>query len=348
MPEGSLSRTSNPLERAMPSGVGLTGIRVLLGILAAALCSGCSTLRVNTGSEADGIPFYKKVGVKRQHTVYAHTSLQVTLSFRPVRIAKDGQEVLGTAQSVTRWVESSQSSRQRISELNQASLAVRGVPFSDLQRRQADLLRLLNAIPEASAGDGSHPDTTELVTISNHVDLISVVDYSTVYYLNSRKPLFGSASIAAEVAADGTLAKTDASASAEAGEAIESIATGLATLAPIEEFLSTRWLPSSTSDKAMFLREMQVPLYPGDVRDTTDQTVGLVVEVSVQEKTVHYDFVRDLPPGHSIVDKLPHVPADFATGIFTRTVVDVKAKAPEAKDAVSFSGSITLPAQKKP
>ena len=176
-----------------------------------------------------GIMYYAKKGVYKQTTVYRRSYLRVSLKITeilpPENQGAKNREVSRPTMTIN--VPKDKDGSNALQEF--AVFLNRKISATDAVRKFGDLPKI---------------DITTLSweksPVSNSVVLTTEVDYQNTYYINSNSPWFGSGSLNAELHADGTLTKADAT--VEPG-----IAEGLPELIPFKEFLEARHVVTTTA-----------------------------------------------------------------------------------------------------
>jgi hypothetical protein len=304
--------------------------------------TGCmQALSVSRGNseKLKGVPFYMKAGVFRQHTVRRHSTLRLTLTFAPViGTGTDGAEKLGTKATYEREVDDTPGNWSLLVNVSDAIRAFQTNSGGGANMLTDAILTAFSAIPRYPSEGTSSPDTSGLSVVANFVERLAVVDYSTKYYLNARRPLFGSATVAAELGPDGTLAKGSADVKSDLPAALTAAAGAVSGLVPVKEFLTARLIPVKPDTGGVHALDIPKGVVAPVVR----------VEFTLVQKIVTYDFVRDSEKDPVTAGQLTPLSADFVRGLFT--VRETPDGAGEAGDqnAVTFTGKVQLPAPKKP
>ncbi len=330
----------------------LTGRTTPLALLFAVvlLVPGCQTLRVSTdhGSVA-GLPFYLKSGVFRHHTLYEQPFIHVSVAVAAIIGVKNGEDVLAPETTYERDVMANQENLRQIDALQSMITDITLGSATDVQKSLPKLRDALDAIPRMSRDTLLKPDMTALPN-ANFVERVTVTDYNTRYYLNSNRSAFGSATVSAELAADGTLSKSEAQSESKVPDAITAAATALTGIAPIKEFLTYKWIPAAapgasgaaaTSDTlAKTLTTLGVAVGP-------EPPMGARIQLRATESAMVYDMYLDSANDPSATGLLIPLKRDPTMYQF---VIKQKEQPEEKKpdDAISFKGSIQLPAPKKP
>ena len=190
-------------------------------------------------------------------------------------------------------------------------------PGNDLQNFITELGRL----PEAVTLD---PDSSKFKLISNSLKPEVVVDYATKYYLNSRIPWFGTASVSQKLAANGTLTEASSTVDSQLDE-LAGIAAGLVT--PLSNV------------KIAEIQKDSPPFIEGG---------AVSYRLKVTEIGFLYTFTRILCENSCNLSGLEAEPIkpDLVKGNYSRvpwpvTLAETKPK--ENKPTINVSGSIQLP-----
>lgn len=305
-----------------------------IGLLPLTAC--VPAFQVTKGTEPKGIPFYVKSEVHRHHSTYQYDWWRVSLTHIPVIAEASGTTpaVLGPKSTRVKDVAATAANRAALDNLRNLIDALPAVPARDpavLLKQITDAFAALDPVPDNHV---SQPDAKLLRLTSNFVERVSVVDYSRTYYLNGRIPPFGSNNLNTELAADGTLAKGSTTVSGGVGDAIGSIASAITGIAPIKEFLTTRWTPAPKAEGEKFL--------PG--AGDPDRARPFRMELAVEGQALTFDFTKDYTSAPTLAGPLP---ADFAGGTFTSRTVDKPAEK-AAEEGITFAGKVVMPPAKKP
>ncbi|HVO81650.1 MAG TPA: hypothetical protein VMT28_13025 [Terriglobales bacterium] len=169
--------------------------------VACLLLTGCgSTVRVyksnSLSSDPKGIPFYAKTAVCKQETVWLEP--QYVLSYEQ----KIGKDAFGPIEKVL-------SRREFLDKTVQGFILQPG----DLDAWSTKIVTLPgpSAVNESDAASIlAEEKLGNWTRVANSATLDAVVDYSIVFYLNSKRPLAGTGQIDGKLAADGTLTEGSA------------------------------------------------------------------------------------------------------------------------------------------
>ena len=322
------------------------GIHLCPLALTLALCTACSSAFTvkSEGIEPHGLPFYLKSMVYRHHTTYEYSWVRLSLSQAPISRTVAGIETPGPRTTRVRDVLESTDNRRKIDDLQRL---VAGLPAKAVGELPGAILQIhaaFDSIARLPEDDSTPPSRASLRPTGNFIERVPVVDYTRIYYLNGKVPWFGSNSMSAELAADGTLSKGSAEASGGVGGAIDAISSALTGIAPIKEFLSSKWLPTK-DDSAALTSDPKFGLLFGTT-NFDPGTLSFHMEIALEQKFMTFDFTKDSPTPFSGGD-LERVPVDFKTGTFTARRNDEATEKPAA-DGIGFSGTIRLPEPKKP
>jgi len=303
-----------------------------------------SAFKVSEGSKPKGLPFYVKSMVYRHHSLYEHSWVRVALSFAPAVDGASGPEETGARTTMVREVQDDAASLAAIKSLQARVADLPHTPLVVLRDTLLSIRTAFNALPSVPPQHLSRPSGSDLRLSGNYVERIAIVDYTKRYYLNAKVPFFGSNSLAADLAADGTLAKSSSSGTGGGSEAIAAIAGAVTGVLPIKEWLSAKWVPTTAENAALQSGNQQSV---DALRALPDpKTKSVRVELAVETQSVTYDFVSDSthpPSGQS----LKPVASDFDNGLFTMRVAE-KPGEKGAENAINFSGKVQLPPAKQP
>jgi hypothetical protein len=278
--------------------------------LLAVLSIGCQNARVHDqdGKSVPGIPFFAKKVVFKQTSSYEVRGLLVTLRLDP----KPG------AAAQSRLVAADAAGQAKVQALRTAIAGCRSAA--------ADICR-----SSVQAAFDSLPafDTTaapkELV--GNAVEAVVVVDGSRTLYLNSWFPVFGSTTVAPELAADGTLSKATVSTTSE-------WATVATSFLPVKELLTGKLAPAQATKMVTGAAGPEMP------------------ECEISGAGFIYDFVGFFPNDPRVCAEPPActarpIPFDLAGGLFMRRPAGAAADKKDEGKKVGFSGEVTLPENKE-
>ena len=277
--------------------------------LLAVLSIGCQNARVHDGEgkSLPGIPFFAKKVVFKQTSSYEVGGLLVTLRLDP----KDPS----SAQS--RLVPATAAGQAKVQALRDAITVCRSAAADACRHTVQAAFDALPVLDPAKAPND---------LIANTVEPVVVVDDSRVLYLNSWFPVFGSSSVAPELAADGTLSKATVSTTSE-------WATVATAFLPIKEFLTAKLVPTPTGVKA---------------------AAPETIECEISRAGYVYDFVGFFPR-----DKDPRtctqpptctakpIPFDLSNGLFVRRPIGAATEKKDDGKKVDFSGEVTIPKDKE-
>ncbi len=314
--------------------------------LALSLCVSCtSAFQVKTdGGDPKGLPFYLKSMVYRQHSTYEYAWLRLSLGQAPVPpTGTQGAEQTGPRTVMVRDVRDDDENRQRIARLQALVADLPAKAPSDLDKEIAKIREAFAAIPALPSTHTRAPGDANLRMTANYVERVPVVDYTKVYYLNGTIPPFGSNNLSAELAADGTLSKGATESTGGVGDAIGTIATAVTGLAPIKEFLTTKWVPTKSDSTDLANAKTFLPLAVRPLADP--QTFSFRVDVAVESQALTFDFIQDgtRPTTGASLDP---VKVNFTQGLYTVRGMDKSTETP-AEDGIVFSGKVQLPTKKE-
>jgi len=261
-----------------------------------------------------GVPFYIKVGRHQQTTVYHEVWSQATL--RIVALQGTGAD---------------------IKEIEVTSITQAFVPAArdELRGLQSELANVSDAEGLRKVTDRfldltkdkRHVGTERLTQpVSNYLEPIDTVDYSKLYFINAPLPWFGSATLTAKVAADGTLSEASATSETKLAEAISSVL-------PIKEWLTSTVVPTKATggQGKVFAAAMPQKAY-----------------LNVEQRGYVYTFTKLLPtdPCFGKPDEKCLIPIAFDTDgrNYRRTELGKEEeKKKEAGKSIEVNGTIELP-----
>jgi hypothetical protein len=189
----------------------------------------------------DGIPFYKKIPVFTQTSIYLDPFYEVRLF---INYKKDGSQT----KAITLPAAVSTIYEEGLAGCNQFYEATQS--FSALVDPIAAIIKSFdNSIPADykyrirgvdDFTDGSNKKLP--VLYSNVVDSKMIVDWKNQYYINYKVPIAGSSSLTAELSGEGTLNKVTGETE---DKTLSTIMEGISTLLPLKEYLTAKWIPKS-------------------------------------------------------------------------------------------------------
>lgn len=265
---------------------------------------GCTTVyEVHRGSgKISGIPFYVQVGACTQETVYLETVYNLTIQALG---AEKVPPVVVLEKPIAASVyasEAMQTLRATIAG-GSASLATISQQFNRLDRFS----------PAAAP---------EVILASNVTKPDRFVDYTNVHYVNVKKPLMGSASAAAKLNADGTLAES-------AAEVEDKTVETLLSAVPVSEILLGAVGSGGAADFLPSIAGMD---------PTKGRPLQLVVTPTRFKHTLTKTERGDVP----CVAK-PQIKLTDETANKRREAVNDGDKAKEDENTIGVSGKIVLP-----
>ncbi|MFN2400631.1 MAG: hypothetical protein ABR543_18640 [Gemmatimonadaceae bacterium] len=166
-----------------------------------------SAFQVSEDAKSAGLPFYVKSMIYRQHSNFEYSWLRVSLSTAPVLNNTGGAEKLGARTTVTKDIRDDAASRTALARLQGLVSDFPQSSIDALANSIKDIHAAFDALPALAPDHLKKPLYSELRLAGNYVERVPIVDYTKRYYLNAKAPFFGSSNLAAEVSAEGTLAK---------------------------------------------------------------------------------------------------------------------------------------------
>jgi hypothetical protein len=183
-------------------------VAVFVALAGLPACSTYRIMRYDTGARPGqdsvssgyrripGVPFYAKRAVCRQETVYQQDL--VRLSFKVHEIFYNEATALPDS-TVLRYTDERMVSRATLAAPELATLRLQPTSQADWQNQAATLKNL----PQVDLARWQ--ESSDRLLVSNRTAPFLYVDYENPYYLNADRPLMGSSSVNATLAADGTL-----------------------------------------------------------------------------------------------------------------------------------------------
>jgi hypothetical protein len=314
--------------------------------------------RANTAGSVAGIPFYVKAGICKHQTIWLQPIYSVTLkmTFTPDDKGKPANDkgkpandkgkpaddkakpAIVSSRTLVLTLAEVQSAdfktlMQAVNEAQpDANGGISAAALGDIEdawttlseRQPADPYRLdqnqLRSVPVPGApGVPAGTDRNRVLQVANETVAETYVDYSTMYFFNTSKPLAGSAQGNVELAGDGTMTKGSAQ--------IESktLQTFL-DLLPVKDVLGT-----------VAKGAVGAALAPTPVAGTV--TYDLSISVQQVWKHTHYKYLAVAPPCAPPAGELITA-NDYS--LLTEDVTEPKKK-PADGQTISVNGSIQLP-----
>jgi hypothetical protein len=306
-------------------------LKVASVLLLALLCACASTLSVHRETTdsgktegVDGIPFYIQKAHCVHETVWLETQYQLKLTKFAAETADEGTKTPAKPpKKLGEWEKLISEATMHTSDFDSLRSLIGREDATDSK----DLERLLVKLPvydfKKVLDDKDHGPM--LVSNTNKPQVY--VDYSTTYFLNSKRPWIGTSSVNAETRPDGTLGKG----TAETKD--ETITTLLASV-PLKEAL-TKWLKL---DSAMY-RPMGLP---------ASQKSPVRYELSIEPIQYLHTLsaiTADIAPSCKVCKRFEFTQNNIDTLNYTRTKLSGGgAKAPDKDDSsIKVTGEITLP-----
>ena len=304
------------------------------------LCGCLSTVRIKSGptgatsnsqnyDNVPGIPFYTKIAMCKEETVWTEPvytlTLKRTTTFKfvdeakakaagaklPAPVVRTTRKVL----SLSQFQPTNQDLQTLLSVLNKSDTAAD--PDADIPQIDA-AWDALNAHPDyvpLSIPEDEIAQSPNAMLMSKTSAPEAVVDYATAYYLNAPRPWVGSSQIDEKLAADGTLSEGSVQVQSQTLSTILTAVTSIFTAV-----LSK--VPA-----------IGVVAQPDNATTTTDH-YELTVQKDLYQHT-HSRYVSFAKP----------CPIELVTSNYALTIT-AATQAPAAKDdpnTVKVSGTITLP-----
>ena len=327
----------------------------LLPLVLLPLASACySAFRVSSAparsdeQKPKGVPFHRKTEVHRQHSTYEYPWVRVTLSMAPLLPTKptDTAEKLGARTTYVIDVRDDAADWTKIRALQDAVRKLSGATRpADAEAALVNVFTAREALPALAPGHAHKPDASLLRLVGNYVERVSVVDYSRTYYLNASIPPFGSNSLEAQLAPDGTLSKSVGTGTGGVGDAVANVAAALTGFLPIKEALTANWAPSKADSTAM--KNQKATFGPMLHAVADPATFAFRVEVAVESQALKFDFTTDRVPAATTSNPSRLTP-NYEQAFTVTPVERPMPAAPAAANAISFTGKVQLPEAKKP
>lgn len=297
------------------------------------LLSGCGSLikvtrqpRANAAGEVAGIPFYVKAERCKHQTVWVQPIYGVTLktTFTPADKAKPATVSTRTLLLTLAEVQSAEfkTLMQAVNEAQpDANGGISAAALDDIEDAWTELSEHQPADPyrlnqdQLSSANGT--DRYRVLRVANETVAETYVDYSTMYFFNTSKPLAGSAQGNVELASDGTMTKGSAQVESK------TLQTFL-DLLPVKDVLGT------VAKGALGAAFAPTP---------TAGTITYDLSVSVQQiwKHTHYKYLTAAPPCAPPEEELTS-----GYNLMTEDATEPKKKAADGQ-TISVNGSIQLP-----
>lgn len=285
--------------------------QIALAALLLVPVSGCSVYRVSdsSGRPLGGIPFYARSAECRQQTIWQEDVRNVSLQVVEL--------VSGTGEAGKRERSIFSASKLVAGRTIDGATALRKTAQETTTLAHLDALyAAFEALPAYQPADWANP--TYLVLAANSNAPHHIVDYSRPYFLNTTRPITGSASATAEIAADGTLSKASAEVESKTLET-------LLAMVPIKEKLLDRWIGSP------------------DISALTDEA-NILARLEIEYRPVLHTLTRSTPLTQQCPQLEPIAATEQRSASYTRTQVTAPREAAQAPgQGIGFTGQITLP-----
>lgn len=323
----------------------------------------------STAKRIRGLPFFGKKGICKQTTIYELRTLKVAItadlvdgSGKPLPVPSGLHETVVVDGTTGTTEPALASLRAALADLDaesdaRAALAKARAAWNAFRR---DTLFDLDRTPAMLAADGKHLQAAS----ANTTEMTAITDYSAVYFVNGAMPWFGSSTVKADLANDGTLTHAEAQA--------ESKAADLLGFLPIKEALTAKWVPKEPAptptpggDAAQALRTLLTPqqwrALGAAERDRLERSLRafasppaeqLAITLSTESGGFAYTLTKlEAPRAGRCVPAEP-LPATGTGYSWVRTPLasagGTEKPKPEGKSAtVSLSGAVQLPPEKQ-
>lgn len=295
------------------------------------LITSCNVLRVSKGdgaanTQCEGIPFYVQKEVYKQETKYQYTWIEVSLS--------SVQEKEGAKpSSTTIWRLTPDDSLIRY--LNSVT---------SMTEMTVDEVNNFLKQMEKSKAANLNPDSNSIKqVISNSCKPELIVDYSTKYYLNARKPLFGNTTVTQKLAPNGTLSESSATVESSLDE-IAIAAIGLAT--PLASIKVAQIGAAVTSVAALQpADDIKMAKEAGGKAKINPVSDKIKYTISIREAGYIYTFTKYHDSFVSCNSQM--IKPNLSQGNFSRTAYTAQeSESKDNKKAIKVEGSIELPEAK--
>jgi hypothetical protein len=281
----------------------------------------------------DGVPFYKKIPVWLQTSVYLDPYYEISLF---VSQGEPGKGVATTAIPSAKMLIAESDLPKFSNFVNQAKkLTSEGAIISKFKRivpeKDQYKIRGPSSFKDIPKEEGPKKDSMKLPKLySNSTEEKIVVDWKNLYYINYLVPVVGSSSLTAEFGDDGTLTKA---AGETEDKTLETIVGAVSTFLPIKEFLTDKWIPQAAAKR-------------GGVRETKGM---IAISLGIEKKICKYTLTevhRKLGEDNQEI-ALDSRSANKALEILDADSAKKDEKKNDAKKALEFSGQVTLPREEK-
>lgn len=308
-----------------------------------ALLAGCSqTIRIHrepygTGKgQLEGIPFYVKTAVCKQETVWLQPiytlSLKETFTPDPTAAVPKPESLAGTRSAMLTLGE---FQSDKVAQFMAAVNSKHNTPSSQTQDAIADIEDKWSAVVEMAAEtpdpfrlDEDHLSSTDgkdrgrVLRIGNTINAETYVDYTTMYFYNTPKPLVGSSQATVKLAGDGTMTEGT-------GQIESKTFQSVLDLFPIKEVAS-----------AAAKGGLPAQLFGAGTPPKGTMKYELSVDTKVSKHT-HSRYLGTKPPCGQSESEISAKP-------YNLTVEDVSEakKSSDDSQSISVTGSIKLPKPK--
>jgi hypothetical protein len=300
----------------------------------------------------DGIPFYVKRGMCKRETVWAEPRYTLQLA-----ILESGKPYATRSITYPHSFQQTEELKTLVAKLNLLAAPPKGTDSATLCNPVIEAAREWKEADEkeskiiscdvAPRQSGCEPLTAaeangDLLRISNTANIVAEVDYEHVYYMNTKTPWIGNASVNTELNTDGTLSKGNAQVTDSTWStilsAVSSLGGNVATLGSAQ-------IAATASERDAGNKEVAVPNQvpkeavceapPGWPVPSADVVYRLT---SSTEIYLHDHVLEDTDIGVSCKPSEGGV----TEGNITITKLD-SAKAKDDSGAIKVSGTVTMP-----
>jgi len=286
--------------------------------------------------DAAGIPFYKKIPIFVQTSIYLSPFYEIKLY---VSEGKVGNEVTATSipsakmlifeSDLTKFSNFVNDAQRLESAADVISKFNGTLPLTEQYK-----IRGVDAFKGVSQRTDSEKEKMKLPELySNNIETKIVVDWLNLYYLNYMVPLAGSSSLTAEFSPEGTLNKAVGETE---DKTLETIIGAVSSFLPIKEFFTKKWGVGETTAELF--------------KPVTKRTTKIIhISLEVEKKICKYTLTKTCRTANEISEMIALDDKLASRGL--EVIDSASAKKDEKKDAaknaIEFAGQVKMPEEKK-
>ncbi len=303
--------------------------------------TGCSVFRIYEDGQkkVKGVPFYTKVGILKQTTVYTRTWLEVDFTLREEKgdkksnseeaalLIKEDTASLTDLKKCEEAAKYAAKKGEKLEDIVKAfagETAIRSISLDDIIKET--MIPLTSIHSTQSDGNMEVNIKFNAITenlVSNTTEVTSDVDYENTYYFNGWIPLFASSKAECELAENGTLSKGS----------VDMDTTALLGQLPVKEYLTAKYVPAAEEVAG------EKPASPSKLLATSPPKA---LEIKISQKGFVYTLTKKYHGEKTPSHKQALKPGDEDS--IVRTVLGAEtAKKEDKENKATFEGSVSLP-----